>query len=339
MNKLFSKTIIILVLIFFNQFSVGMEQLYLVPTQLSDLSPEVQEMFFKHSDNFSNIQRTNTHWAQRKSIKSPHVFITDGCSFSDDRMMRILLNAIHQRNYEGVKNILTYRLKGCLPYYHVDITPDGRKTVLDLHTIAEHNDDEEMSALLNLYNIKVMPLDEQIVQHYSIELMMASLTGGSEAIGNYLNDVYTDIENSWKMRDVVGALKIVIDCNYGKCVQVFLNNLYYDSNVGDISLIEMISPAVKEALLRIDFLYHACREKKINALKELLDIRYFNLNKKENEGTLLDEMVKKAKEDSEYNAIVRLLQQYGAKTAEALDIENQDDNEALGKLAIPCIIF
>ena len=297
-------------------------------TCFSELEPEMQLAVIKQSDNYANIQKTNKEWHKEISITSKHG-VKNVFSFLDTQCkVDIFLNAVYVKDYKGVESILKHSAilmstSGSL-YHYINTQMDGKKIVMDPYSIVKHNDDQKMLGLLRQYNV---PQLEKTTTCVPTELMMTCLAGNSEAIGWYLNESTANMKN---------AFIIAIDCDRGKCLNILINDLYWDSNTADMMLhIKQIESLLKKSILK-----RACETKKIKALRELLASKHFCLNKIENGKTLLDEILKLAEIDCRYNEVALLLQEYGAKTMEKLATEADDEEDMLGKLAFPgCVIF
>jgi hypothetical protein len=356
MNILFLTTRIVLVMVIFSQLSFGMKRSHeLVPkfTCFSELHPEMQQTIFRHSDNKSNFQKINQDWYKKGSIKSPTVFVDDFYGMSPQQLTRILLNAVYEQNEEGVKNILKnsnilkYTQNNQI-YYHLDnyihhhLAGTSVKVVLDVCWIAKSHNNNVMQQLLESYKIVCNPTTQ--IQCTPTKLLMACLAGNSDSIEWHLNDL--DNES----RNIEYALKIVIDCDHGKCAKVLLNSLYgkiYEES-SFIDIIEHLKP--KKSLFTKELLERTCYKKSIYALKELLAFNYFDVNEVSfilnfinnpnlTSFTLLDKILKKEKKDFEYNAVALLLKQYGAKTAAELAIDVQDEEDIVNKINVMgCII-
>lgn len=344
MNVSLSTIRIVLVLVFFNQVSFGMKRsremlLAVFPCfsnspsgsfrDFSELPLEIQETIMKCSDDYANLQQVDRYWCGRKSIQTPDVFTEKFCNANKERMVRIILNAAYMKNYEGVENILKNskiltNTQHRLPYHYID-TDGGKSVVLDLHGIARHNDDNQMSELLNKYNVPAFLAGQTVCNPTG--LMMTCFMGDSQSIVSCLNIATKEMES---------VFKIVIDCDHGKCMNVLINNLYFDSSV-----IEMMLHSEKRKLLFTRaLLMRACKGKRINTLKELLDTDYFYLNEIENDKTILDEILELATVNSEYNEVASLLEKYRAKTVADVEFDALEAQYAASLFNISgCTIF
>jgi hypothetical protein len=307
------------------QLSFGMELLEKSFMRFSALPLDMQALVMKHSNNYCNVQLVNKHCAKKVSIKASDIFASGFCNIDKNHMARILFNAVYKKNYEGVKNIITTtnlcrfsQGELCSPYLSVKHSADNIR-ILDLHDIATHNNDEKMKELLKSYNIA--QFSEKCIRYELIDLVMACYIGDSESVKDCLDDIHENSKkNAAKIthENIENALSVAIYGDYGKCVKVFIDNLYFDNNVGDIGI-----PTTIKLSLRKHFLYDACRYKKINALKELLVTKAFGFNKIEYNQTFLDIILPEVQRDPGYNAVALLLRDYGAKTAEELDKEEE----------------
>jgi len=250
-------------------------------------------------------------------------------------MIRILLNAAYERNYKGVENILKNsnvlkNVKDTIVCYRPDIY-EGDEVTLDLYSIVHYHMDIPMKILLNVYNIT--QFEPEKPKGTPSHLVMACLAGNSNCIPDYLH-----YDNEYKE----AALSVAIDADHGACVKVLLDDLYDDSNLGDI----MAHDRDKRSLLNKKLLNHACFKKKPKALKELLVINHFDLNEElffccdngMESLLLLDKVLELAEKDSEYNAIADLLKKYGAKTFIEIAMDSEEEKNSIIPRALSCII-
>jgi len=303
------------------------EQMVPVFTCFSQLEPEMQVTVLKKSENYANVQKISTDWYKETSIKSRGMIINVFSFLPRERKVDILLNAVYEKNYDGVESILKHSNILALtnsPYHYVKHSFDGKKVVVDTYVVAEYNNDKKMLDLLHAHNVPQFT-EGRLCQ--PTKLMMTCLAGNSEVIGWYLNETTDNMRN---------AFAVAIDCDRGECLNILINDLYWDSNTADIMLhIKQIASLLKKNVLR-----RACETKKIKALNALLASKHFCLNEIENDKTILDEILELTKIDCRYNEVALLLQEYGAKTAEKLAVDAADEQYMLGKLIFPgCVIF
>ena len=333
---------IVVSILFFSQQSFGMNWFPSLKSGVTfsyftELIPETQFIVFKHSDNKNNFQKTNRNWYIKGSIKSPDIFSNDFCHVDHSRMIRILLNAAYVGNYAGVENILKKStilgcLKNSLPctkshhlYYSIDSSQDQHE-VLDMCCVTDHTGDEQLWQLLESYTITNSVHD----QCKPTELLMACLVGSSDIVSESRE---TDRKNVEK------ALKIAVDCDHGKCMKVLIDAIYDDSNFTEI----IVHFNDANILLNEKLLERACVKKSIKALEALLDNpNHYNLNYELGSYTddcgniipirLLDKMLDKAQEDPEYDKVVLLLENYGARSGKEIENEREEENDVVRRL-------
>ena len=274
--------------------------------KLSELPVETQLLIFKHSDNKSNFKKTNKDWCEKGSINSPS-FVAEFYCLGDRCMCRIFLNAVWEKNYEGVENILKHYYanqpdRTC--YYPVDIDEETQEQiVLDPYDIA--GVDKEMIQLLQKYKVEMAEKSA-----YPAWLMMACLSGNSDFFVRYI----PSSGEGYFIDNIKRALNIIVDCDHAQCMQQFIDNISY--------IIHTLSMESSFDIYRILFgsklLRRACINKSFKTLKILLSNKYCAINEVVNDVTVLDEMLKVAEQDDNFSSVVALLQQYGAKTAQQL---------------------
>lgn len=288
----------------------------------SNLLPEVQYKILKYADSKASFQLLNRQWCECASIKSPHVFDNDLAGLSKERMIRVLIHAAYGENYVGVENILKNssllqltKNNDNTSTLHCDLDlTDGRK-IIDFYTIISDKQEKKWLDLLPRYNIvKASDLPDPIVID---PLIISCLAGNSYAMRAIVCDIDVNLKD---------ALYIAINCGYYSCVKTLVNIVYdvsswgeWDSHMKNITL-----------LLSLDALKFACSKKNIKIIEEILKTREFDINKIHAAvmppATFLDHVLEKAQNDDEYNNIVSLLQNYGAKTMQEItDEENIDD--------------
>lgn len=312
--------IVLIMLIFFAQQSCGMQRLsnwfYGKPAQdqeshFSKLLPELQVLFFRYSDNKANFQLVNTELSKIGSIKSEKIFDDEGLCYGIDHshMSRIFWHALYKKNYQGVENILKNSYLKKTEYKHMyyrnlAINEEGKEVVLDPHCLAE---DDEAIKLLQQYKVASLPSDKIACQ--PTRLIMACLLGSSDSIEHSMKGDKINIKN---------ALSIAIDCDHARCVQQII---YLNDGFEDLFFYDEI-----RSLLRRELLRRACINKSCKALEVVLQEGRF-INEVVNDVTLLDEVLEVAQKDSSFESVVSLLQRYGAKTAEQLIAEKNEDLE------------
>jgi hypothetical protein len=320
-----SRICIILAIVSFGQFSFGMNlRCPKSPafTHFSELESGIQNIIMNSSDNYANIQKTNKYWYSKKTIKSKDAILTYFCNMSNERKVQIALNAVYTQNNVGVKNILQHGVMATSvqsPLFHeIKTNIDGTKLVLDLYGIAQHNKDTIMLSLLDEY--KVSKITSQEITCPPTRLIMACLAGNSGDIIQCSDEL---------MEEMKKALKVAINYDHSKCMQVIINNLLDDSNVIDMIMhFTQINQLLERTLLE-----YACNVKKAKALQVLLASQCFNLNTISNGQTLLDTILKLAEDNSEYKEVIHLLEMYGAKTLAKLESDTQDADDSVRKLS------
>ncbi len=283
----------------------------------SQLLSEIRLLIFKYSDNKANFQEIDTYWYQTGSIKSPE-FINEFNGIGNQRMCRIFLNAVYTKNYDGVENILKHYYaqrpdRGY--YYFVDMDRKGKDIVLDPYDIADA--DLKMMTLLREY--KIAEAERSAVPS---PLLMACLAGSSDFIEFFMQDSKNNIKR---------ALNIVISCDYAKCMQQLLSNGNKSATFEELFLRDE-----NRVLLQRQFLMKACTYKSYKVLKILLDSSFYNKNEIVNDTTMLDQVLELEKYDSTFASVVEILKECGAKTAQEITVENDNNEEdMLGRIGLP----
>ena len=293
--------------------------------KFSELPAETQLLIFKHSDNKSNFQKINKEWYKEGSIKSPLFVANEFYSLGDRRMCRIFLNAVWDKNYEGVENILKHyyaKQPNHTCYYSVDIDEATQnQVILDSYEIAD--EDKEVIQLLQTYKVKYKE-NEAIIFVASDPLIMACLAGSSDLIVPCLSSLGdTTIKR---------AINILVDCDHAKCMQKLLNPLqeYFGLHVGD-------EKRACQTLFNRKLLRRACINKSCKTLTILLSSGHCNINEVVSDVTLLDEMLEVAQQGYDFSSVVSLLQQHRAKTAEQLAKNAEYEEIMFERFKYPCL--
>lgn len=318
----------LILFLFFNQQVCGMERLvqwgysklmqYYNPIQFeqfSVLSPEIQLLVFKHSDNKANFQRINKYFFQARSISNNMNVIKLSDLFDDiddTHISRMFLHAVYHENYAGVENILKNSYlnkieKKNLCYRYIDTNQAGNEVVLDPYQLGNAN--SQMIELLKKYNVENIASDKKAA--IATLLIMACISGDSD------NVTYPIIVDK---TDVKRALNIAVDCDHAKCIKQLIYN--WSDAFGDLFCGDK-----NESLLNRQLFKRACINKSCKVLKVLLDDGRYNINEELSGATLLDEVVELAKTDCTFDVVIALLQQYYAQTSQQIAAYNASINQ------------
>lgn len=321
----------------------AMEQL-ITFNKFSDLRPELQLKVFAHSHNKTSFQLVNKEWFEKASIKNDLLFMPHfrdalySCEKDEKRLIGVLLHAAHEHNYKGVENILKNsgilnRVIDKQPHLLME-APDGGSIILDLWDIEFHHKDDKLHALLVKYEVDPVPSvaghripdkkgfitsgcgHAQVKSRFSecnLSLPAHCISGNTAEISRVMNyDNKSMVEQ---------CLKLAIDFDYGKCLNVLFTS-FYGSKFKN----------------KHDFLKRACIQRSLNALQVLLKEQSSVINQNfsfylvdssrqklgfldstlTRSGTLLDFAIENAQEDSWYNTVIDLLKEHDAKTESEL---------------------
>jgi len=284
--------------------------------RFSELPKEIQSLVLEHSvrnsDNKVNLQNVNKQWSEVLSIMHPEIFNLC-CNIDEFHMSRIFLNAVYNKNYDGVENILknSYLNKiesKSLCYPNVEIDESGTSFALDPHDI--HTSDKKMMELLLKYKVNMADASTN-----PTPLMMACLAGSSDLIAYPITD---DTDNIRK------AVNITIACDHAKCMQRIIDNMKVSNACADLFLHNE-----NRILWGRKFLRRACVHKSLKILSILLDHRFYEINDifDDNNFTLLDEVLELTKDNDSFDQVIALLKICGAKTAQQIIAKNAAEDE------------
>jgi hypothetical protein len=301
-------------------------------THYSNLPSELQITIFKHLHNKAHAQLINKNFSQSISIKSLDIFQKNYCNFSPKHMTRILLCAAYNKNHEGVENILKNSnildlVENQYPHFYTEEYNLKKAISLNLREMARYNNDIKMHQILDIYN--VYPLTSQSIAPKQIDFFMNCLTGKNDQ--NIVEQNYdeTDLSN------MVQSLNLAIDCNNGKYITMVFNCI----------------DGIRMWLFGTTMLQRAIKQNHLKAVEALLASKYRNVfdvnaNIKTSDDdlisrygctTLLDTLLLEPEKNA---AVISLLKKYGAKTANDLDDELDEEILAGAKKDDPekCII-
>jgi hypothetical protein len=317
-----------------NQNMLSMERVE--PLNFSCLASEIQDKIFFYNSR-TTLQLINKSWSIDASIASPRAFDNNLAGLSRDHMIRVVIHAAYVGNYKGVENILkNSSLLGCtkkdkescdkdhILYYYME--HGDEKKVIDFYDVVD-NQEKEWSRLLTHYRIVKAP---RSWQRLKIDfLTMSCLAGNSSIINTIAHDEKINLEN---------AFDISINCEHYSCVKKIIDNLYCDTSIGDFSA----NTKNTRLLLTINSLHRACLTRNIKIIKEILNTEEIDINTIQTTAaaaqiTLLDQMVALAQNNSEYNDVVLLLQEYGAKTMQEVRERSEEEKEIILN-ALSCVI-
>jgi hypothetical protein len=295
-----------------------------------DLQPELQKTIFQVCVNKDGLQKTNRFLYNTCSITTPGIFNEEFCKSNTAQITRILLKAAYFQRFSVVENILdksTYLKcrKDTAPF--IVLKFDEKKYIIDSQTVLQRHKTEEIKNIFDKHKISSYDSKFSSINKAPSSLVLACYYNNHDLIGN-IRTAEGDIKK---------ALILSIDFERIECIEKIINNYH--------GVIDIYAGPAYYDILSFDRLKQACYNKKLRALEFLLERNYFTINQNmadtrrrtvlslftaSNDAlvgpitvsyTILDDMLKKEKEDSSYAPVVKLLTQYGAKTMEQIESE------------------